>query len=90
MAQEENAAPGTARVSDAALCRVRGWKVGDVLQADPTEKSPMIGVQTARITAIGEDSILVRILTGPRAGLEMRWARQLHSYAISLLGKAST
>lgn len=75
---------GKCKVSDAALCRSKGWEQGDILQAEPTERSDThLGTQRVRITAIGEDSILVRVLSGPRRGKEIRWAKQLLSYAIT-------
>jgi hypothetical protein len=69
-------------VSDASLCRANGWKRGSVLvltrkrfpNHEPRRKC-------GRITAIGEESILVRLIDDRgREGREVRWARQLFDF----------
>jgi hypothetical protein len=77
--------PRTEYVSDASLCRAHGWKRGDVLHLTrsrylnhtPREKR-------GRITAIGEESILVRLIDGKgKEGREVRWSRQLYDFEIT-------
>jgi hypothetical protein len=58
-------------VNDAAYCRFRGWEAGTVLH---------LLEQTYRITAVGEEAILVRLVRGvgrSPAGVELKWVRTL-------------
>lgn len=54
-------------MSNVELCRQNGWKVGDVLEGDEGYGN---GLERIRITAIGEDNILARLIL--RNGKEIR------------------
>lgn len=74
------------KTNDASLCILRGWRVGDILKAEPTERICDLSAHRkfVRITAIGEESILVRERDGQRWLPERRWSRHLLDWAITL------
>jgi hypothetical protein len=74
--------PRTEHVSDASLCRAHGWKRGTILRLTRTRYPGHTPAQKrGRITAIGEESILVRLIDAKgREGREVRWARQLFDF----------
>jgi hypothetical protein len=75
---------GRPRRNDANYCRLKGWAAGTVLTLDQSDRLVFHhGItdrpwhQRIRITAVGEDSILVRLIYDQYESGEQRWVRQL-------------
>ncbi len=61
------------QANDANLCRFKGWEVGSLLE---------VGGESYRITAIGEEAILVRRI-GQGEHAEKRWVNTLLDNEVS-------
>lgn len=69
--------------NDAEYCRLKGWRTGTILTMDWSPLPGRVFADRCRITAVGEESILVRRIYdeipshGEFEGPEERWARRL-------------